>query len=297
MSTNPLFQTALCPYSIQQSMTLRKLELQNRLETISRVMGEQKDIYVYLANDPFPVDPPSAGGNVVTVPPLLFISPDEFPPHLRISSLNDPKLEQDNYFEEVAEWLYQTFPQIQKKKIGWKDKEAFKLYIRFMQNPDMARRGFNFCMHHETAHIFHNHKTPTAFYMILSVVLAIIMGICASFILAMIHVIFLSITISLLSYHVLNIFHSRSQEKEADSTAIKITRDADGAAYLFQQIQEQQKEIKKRKDVPFYVKWLIISSGDDLTMALTHDLESRRIACIRKEMSQGSMSDCSYYRI
>lgn len=295
MPINPMFTTSFDYQNAYNSILARKAELQDRLSHSLEKMGSQKKLMLDWERMPFPTIPPHATSNPtygwVTLPILSFISPEELPPHLRVKSVDDPKLEDDGYFEQLSDWLTTTFS-LPKRAVTWEDKQAFKLYVRFMQNPEMAKKGFDFTVHHELAHILHSHAEQGVSFLAKLVFFcfalltggAVLGSAGMSFSVATI-----SLALALTVYKVCNFvagcLQSRKKEWEADTTAVQTTKDLQGPTYLFEQMRSQMAASRNDPQAPWYAKLLITPSGDLIPFGITHQLESTRSAALQNEFA------------
>lgn len=80
----------------------------------------------------------------------------------------------------------------------------------------------------------------------------------------------------------------KQMEKEADRTALEVTKDVDGASYVLQTFQAHAQQIRteSRLKLDWKDKLLITPSGDDLPYIFTHQLYSNRITSFKTALAQ-----------
>ena len=79
-------------------------------------------------------------------------------------------------------------------------------------------------------------------------------------------------------------------EGEADRTALHATNDMEGSVYLFETTKAQNRQSRQDPQAPRLVKLMITSSGDFVPFIVSHQLESNRIASLKKEYEAMSPS-------
>src|SRR5438105_381507 len=128
-SLHPFFKTAYAASKSKIALSERRTELENRINEIFKSMGGQHQVYLRFHYELFPLAPPCARGDVITLPILSLLSPKEFPTHLQVDGPDDPKLNDPKYFDQIADWIADSFSLV-KSPVTWLDKQAFKLYLR-----------------------------------------------------------------------------------------------------------------------------------------------------------------------
>jgi Zn-dependent protease with chaperone function len=283
-SLHPFFNT---PYTPQQSlMSLRKraTELQHRLNQLFQSMGGKRKIQLCFHNDLFPSTPPFARANQVHLPVLPLISPNEFPAHLQVKDLNDPRLDDPKFFEQVADWISEVFL-LPRSKVSWMDKHTFKLYLRLMENPEMATKALHFIYLHELGHILRHHdeqpctNSESFFYKLMLFLTAVIIWVHEPW------------GQSIEKWT--NSMATKKLEREADKIAVVHSKDVEGAAYLLRTMQAQNTQTRSDPTTPKLVKLFLTPSGDSIPLILSHQLNSNRIASIRSDFAEASSLELS----
>lgn len=281
-SLHPFFNTPYTPQKPMLSLRQRATELQHRLNQVFQSMGGKEKIQLCFHSDIFPVAPPWAIRNQVHLPVLPLISPQEFPEHLQVKGLDDPKLNNPEFFEQVADWISDVFL-LPRSKVTWKEKHFFKLYLRLMENPEMATRALNNIYHHELAHILQHHdqqphsNSEGFFCKLMLFMIAIVIWVYEP----------MGKSIEKLT----NSRATKKLEREADKIAVVHTKDVEGPAYLLRTIQAQNKQTRRDPTTPMLVKLFLTPSGDSIPWILSHQLESNRIASIRSDFTQASANE------
>lgn len=260
----PFFETPFDPEWLDESFERRMLELSKRVNQIFQSMGGEGEVPVHFHRG---LDGASASKEGIHLSGLYLNSPEEYPPHLRIKDPNDPKLDDPVFLKQLADLFWGPGVSFTKRGV-----ENFRWYLRFMQDPEMAKRGFNFILHHEIAHIFHHHveesRPPENFYY--------------RFMIAVL--VWLHEPIGKwLDQWIDN--PTKRREREADRTALMLTKDVEGAIYPNQVYQAHYQQVRRCKP-NWRNKLSLTPSGESVASIFSHYLDSNRNAFFKSALAQ-----------
>jgi hypothetical protein len=242
---------------------------------------------------------PSARTSIIHIPYLFLIKTEDLPAQLRLNGWDDPRLESDEYLEQAARWT-KRFLGLEREKLDLMKKEALKIFLKFINDPELSEKAKEFILNHEIAHIFYDHrsyaniqsnirhslrskKTLTAMGLIILTSLCLFARTSLSpyLILPSRTTIF----VSLLAMQVISqIRLSHKEERGADLLAAKISKDiAQGGAYLFKVFKEHQKKARHRH--PF-LRLVYSPSGNNRALYFTHPSEKERLHYLTQLASQ-----------
>ena len=230
------------------------------------------------------------------------------PQDLRVIDPFDLRLEDDKFLQKISVWISDNF-EIPKIKIGRIQKESLKVYLKFIQNPDMAKNAIKFVIKHELGHVANNHGEKKLLFYLKSIGVCVSFSVIAVIILAVviplsistsIFVVFIAgIISSIATCKIGGIFISLQHEREADAFAIKEDRSAaDGGIYFFEVIKNHFKSFRERKDLSLKEKVLskiAFAPDGDSRFDFHHPHESERIRSIRQSIKGSSLYDLSRY--
>lgn len=239
----------------------------------------------------------------IDVPSLLLLDIDDIPQDLRITNPSDPRLEDDKFVQKISDWISDRF-EIPRAKISRLQKEGLKVYLKFIQNPETAKKAIKFIIKHELGHVANNHGEHYLRFYFKSIGVCLSFSIIATIILAfvlpvsvfsfLITVLVASNISSFALCKIGGIFIALQHEREADAFAIQNDRSAaDGGIYYFELVKSHFKALRERTDLSLKERMLsklYFSSDGDSRLDLYHPSESERIKTI-KHMMNGSRSN------
>ncbi|NGX60463.1 MAG: hypothetical protein KR126chlam3_01637 [Chlamydiae bacterium] len=173
--------------------------------------------------------------------PLALLGPEDLPKDLQVEGPDDSKLHSDKYFFRLKVWLTETFGMDPSTLCNLR--EFFDVHLRTWKNPQMIDRIKRFAIAHEIGHIFHRHIPGNwdRFYSFsVSLVMVIFLFAFFPFYLAAILSI-LVIDVSKRAFKALREYSEQYQEKEADFSAVQLTKDLPAAKAFFHALDESHK--------------------------------------------------------
>ncbi|HSW87435.1 MAG TPA: M48 family metalloprotease [Rhabdochlamydiaceae bacterium] len=274
--------------------------VQSMMSKMGIDIGKRK-LALFIEEDPFCVNPKyeyQTDMEYLNIPPLLLFDPNEAPAQFKFNGPNDPKLNDDKIIQDFANWICRKLD-LPKKRITNRDKQAIRLYFKFMQNPEKAKHAIPFILGHELSHFsnddglkgmlidFLSRLGGIAFSFVLSVVLVIVFSLSSP------AALIFFLTTAFVSYHAIykvGFCHFfRLQERKADEMSVtKLPGVSEGAIYLFETLRDFQKEMRNQKSLSLKDRILhrimIKSNGDNRICKFTHFTETQRIKHIQKVM-------------
>jgi hypothetical protein len=260
------------PANFMPAWTSRHEEMQNRIREVARRMGMSNHATIPLIRNPdcvvgFGMHSDGVG---VCVPDLMMIKPQDVPPHLRLGTMHDPRLQDNRYIEEVTDWV--------KRHLGINQplnasplmiKYTIKQFLKYLSNPDLAERGIDFVIHHEVAHLYYQHHDKRSLFCDKMIRLSLLLKVCVvGFICAALGIAFpgSSYLFTLrLAGSVIGMKKSsdafqrhhrkkvcRAQEKEADLLAARISGNGKGGAYRFERYRLDQLALRNHPALGFW---------------------------------------------
>lgn len=237
--------------------------------------------------------------NLVRVPSWFLLKCEDIPAQFRITSMEDPRLCDENFLNSMAYWINEKFDKegitsiITPASYG-----ALQRVIKLMRSPELYEKSKDFTIAHELAHLNHNqlklktfslHKIQkvisvfgfTGGILLFALSLLIIPVVSAAVTLAMGGI---AATVSIGSVALkLNtekplLNDSIMEEKRADLDAVKTLKDAEGAIYLFETYLQQNRAI--RQSHSFIKNYHIDKNGNNLGDK-KHPLLTERVAYLR----------------
>ncbi|GAB4188269.1 MAG: hypothetical protein Tsb0015_08120 [Simkaniaceae bacterium] len=298
MSLHPLFKT---PYNNKyDSLAARKKETEERLKSMVKDLNGElspDDVFVKFSKKIFTI--PHSSEETIYLPSLCLLAPQEFPPPLKISGPDDPKLDDDGFLNQLIFWIEcatkskVTGSLYEKKKIDWKKREYVKQYIRLMQDAGKAQKAFDWILGHELGHIVMHHKSqyPDRLSTYLSMDIPSLMTSIISS-LGLMFLFSLDFGKTLETFVVQyfsarffsSIFQSQKNEHEADIFGLRLAKEIEGPKYLFETEMIQMQ--KERHALPFYLRWMVTPSGNFFPLALTHGFSSSRVKLMQNAISK-----------
>ena len=216
--------------------------------------------------------------------PLMVLTPDDIPPHLRIHSRKDLRWKNDTYIKEFTEWISKAF-KIPQKNLKSLKKLLKNFYLNFWKDPEMFKRSRRFILSHEIGHVYHKH-TPCKWDGLLAIFLStlltrILMGFVCSIYLIIIF--FLSIKIHSFALKHLRQYYYRNQEHQADLTALKATNDFEAAKYFFTCFAKCRRRIWKKLTCFEKISRVIFSPGS--VFPISHPTPKARIEYLQNHLA------------
>lgn len=223
---------------------------------------------------------PRAWSNVIEIPPLMLLNWDEVPQSIRFDGPKDPSLSDLKKVQEFTNWAcrHLNLPRI---NVSFYHRDVLKLYLKFMQDPEKAKKALMFIFAHELGHIHYNHF-HTALNHLYGALIAgfgittyATRSLSIPFILRIPLICVAGIISSLALFKIGHSYSSRKAEQEADTFAAQNSSDRiEGGIYLFKVLLDHQKQLKKEN---FFYNIVFSSDGCNRLLYLSHPSEQFRI--------------------
>lgn len=248
-----------------------------------------------MLRDPFDMIPRANNSGDILIPTLCLVNKNELPSHLNITNPFDPRLKDPEWFKQFGLWLAEHLG-TQIKAPNFLERENFRLYIKFLQNPDKASKAIQFILGHELGHIVYRHEGSSPLPGKIALLSAAIFGTTISYSLcvkneaieiATAKLCFGALVgmVSFVCLRTLRLLQkSRQNERLADQFSFKMNSTAaEGAIYLFDVLKKHYQTVKK--EIPSSLNWreylinhLIINSDGEIRMLnWTHDSFEERM--------------------
>lgn len=142
-----------------QKFSLRAMALKV-LETMSLSMGfsRERSIDVSISADPMEFIPRTTvftykeESGVICLPALVFFDALEIP----FNGADDPELRDLKKLQEFVDRVSDAFF-LNKKKVTLFDSYRLSLYLKFLEDPERAKKALKFTLGHELGHLFYHH--------------------------------------------------------------------------------------------------------------------------------------------
>ena len=198
------------------------IKLQKLVNLLVKECDIKKDITARIEYSSYA--PASAAGNYIWINPLFLLDWNALPDRLKISGIDDPKLQKKEFYKDFFNYISHEFQMYIPQEISGMDIFCLLLFIQLKNDPKQYYSAIRTMIAHELGHIHHEHSLSKS-----SMVEAIRAfsdrwpTICTLFS----PILFI---ISIIS----EISHTRSQETQADRFAAELLKDAAiGADYGF----------------------------------------------------------------
>jgi hypothetical protein len=301
--------------SLKEIEPLKKIKERrlNRLSAIEELilsLGQPLDYLLPSINALMLPDPydmlPGVQGSKFLLPALCLLDNEELPSHLRITDPLDPRLNDPVWFDQFGLWLEEHLG-TKAKKPNFLQRESFRLYIKFLQDPDKASKAIQFILGHELGHVVYRHKDPWSFlFEKTALVSASVLGMVISSSLRSkeesIQTIICKVSFgglvgmtSLIGFRILKFLReNKSREMQMDQFSFKINSNAsEGAIYLFDLLKKHYQGVKKNLSQTlnwreYLVSHLLINSDGELRIFnWTHGSFLERMEEAKKYSSHG----------
>ncbi len=269
--------------------------------------GSRRRIFVRLSSN---IDTPSAcvltsSEGRVSVPLFFLVHPQEIPDEFR-----DPK---GFNAEKLSKWCAQLWNNVQQElyttpvmdgvycsppkdhQFDLEQCEMFRLYLETFTKlqPEEIKKWYDFLLFHELGHIAleHGPSSLEPFYRKKAFVIGLLAILFTAGFFFPLGILLTAGAALLLALYAIGgyliIRHQLRKEKEADLFSAETSSDhAQGGEIFFRSMQEHLKTRRCAKDIPWYAKALISSSGDLRTEAFHHGTATKRLRAIRKAAPQ-----------
>jgi hypothetical protein len=210
----------------------------------------------------------------VTIPISFLLKVEDIPAQFRVSGLEDPRINDENFLRQVAQWLNtkisegfgSTGPQV-------KHSDVQKMFL-WMNDPALFEKSKDFVFAHEVAHCSQSlwrEVALSAAWIGGGIVLSIVFflnPIPAAVLIAVASVMVVAQVASA-------IFLSRFHEKEADLKAAEALKDASGGIYENNHSLEWNQQLLAQESCPRWIKWTHDAEGNFLLDVLHPSLTER----------------------
>lgn len=236
---------------------------------------------------------PSTDGKIIYCSHLLLLTQRDIPKEYRIANDQDPKLGDDKFLLNFAHWSDYYFGlSTERTALTLREKEAVRIALKLLLNPDQHANMIRFILGHEVSHIINkdcdSHKSPdkillSSFFYSKFTLLAIlaIVGLALGahykgylpdrkiwkYALAG-----YATAVALSILYQAN--HNRGHESKADlASATQVQGAREGGIYLFETLKRHQ------STSPL---WIYTPFGTNLALSLTHPSEGARVDYLKK---------------
>lgn len=154
-------QKELSPIAYQR---LKKIE--EDANAMAKEMGIDQEIKLFIEKDKInDLSLKTSTKNLDSKTAAIFISElfflvdlDDFPENMKPAGKNDPRLNSDDYFKEVACWIH-TFLGADYKHVNLsaEQKKNIKVYFMLLSNIELFPRARDFVLRHEMGHVLCGH--------------------------------------------------------------------------------------------------------------------------------------------
>lgn len=240
---------------------MRFEEVKSKIRNLEEKMKIPKTVQLKLTSFN---ESPSAGiiSNTIKIPIWFLFKYEDIPLRFRITDLDDPRLNDKNYLNCLAEWMNERFREAGLSSVIRKtDYGSLQTVIKLMRDRNLYEKSKDFTLGHELSHLNHvqlgqwylNHEKKSI--STVGVIGGILLLFLAVSISPFVHLAVtltaggIAITISTLGIltHLKTMGSSRSvieEEKIADMESAEVLQDATGGIYLFETYRHQNLAIR-----------------------------------------------------
>jgi hypothetical protein len=278
-------------------------EIKSKIRILESKMGMAKSVGLILGQ--FNETPcAQLKNNAISLPTWFLFKYEDIPLRFRMTDLNDPRLGDQNFLNELADWMNAKFYEAGVMSvIRPADYGILQAVIKFMRDRDLYEKSKDFTVSHELAHLNHAqveqqtlylHNVPEAIS-----VAGILGGILLLFLtVSIIPFVHLAVTLTvggiaatistlgilawLNKNKLLTSLSSKEEEKIADMDAAKALQNAEGGIYLFETYCQQNLAVRRNNPT---LRTFIDENGNNLRDK-NHPPLTERIAYLRQWQSQ-----------
>lgn len=255
------------------NLDVRINDLNSKMKVFEEKMGVEKS--VKLALDEFNTTPVAIlEKNTIQLPTWFLFKYEDIPPRFRIADLEDARLTDQNFLNELTEWMNAIFRGAGLSSVIRRtDHGVLQTVIKLMRDRDLYERSKDFTLCHELAHLNHVQAEQKIFYLngiqdSISIS-GVIGGILLLFLsVAIIPFVHLAVTLAVggiaavvsiygviawlnKAKSALSPSSAIEEEKYADMDAVKTLQDASGGIYLFETYRHQNLAIRRSDPTQF----------------------------------------------
>lgn len=230
--------------------------LKSRVQDLERRMGLENR--VTLAITSFNKSPAAVQQkNVIRLPSWFLLRYEDIPPHLHVQDVNDPRLSDPHFLNQVADWMNRTLGSMGVSTISRPmSLGCLQIFLKLLRDPDSYEKCKDFTIGHELGHLKYSqsarkeyqlHQGINAVSVGGVVVGLLVLILTTNFLLPVVHVT-LTIGVSCLAIAISiggvvawvnkparsHNLSAIEEEKKADLDAAKMLGDASGAIYFFE---------------------------------------------------------------
>jgi hypothetical protein len=278
-------------------------EIKSRIRHLEGKMGVGKS--VQLALNAFHKSPCAyLGQNTIKLPTWFLFKYEDIPAGFRVASLDDPRLLESHFLNELAAWMNEKFREAGLSSvIRPADHGTLQRVIGLMRDCDLYEKSRDFTLGHELAHLNHTQvkeRILQALYLQESVSAAGIVGGIFLLCVALSIIPFVHLTVTLIvagvaiSVSIAAIvfwlnkatppasISSVEEEREADMDALNTLQEARGGIHYFETLRQQNLAVRQSNPDQ---RRVIDENGNNLRDK-KHPTLTERIAYIRHWQSQ-----------
>jgi hypothetical protein len=215
---------------------------------------------------------------MISIPLSFLLKVEDIPPAFRISGLNDPRFDDENFLGQVARWL-----NVKIKEAGLDSKcnpitvlDVQKMFM-LMNEPEQFEKSKDFVFAHEVAHFTQNSLTNYLIIIGASIAATIIIFACP-----------IPLSIATAAYAAFSVAQlvgivmlRKFYEKDADLKAAEALQDTSGGIYFNNFRLECNKRMMEQKECPEWIKWLHDAQGN-FRVDILHPSLSERIKYLKE---------------
>ncbi len=241
-------------------------EIRSKVQLFEGKMGVGKSVKLALGE--FNAAPcAELQNNTIRLPTWFLFKYDDIPHRFHVANLDDPRLADQNFLNELARWMNEKFQEAGLSSVVRRaDHGILQTVIKKMREQELYEKCKDFTLCHELAHLNHAQVEQRTFYLnsiqeSISVA-GIIGGILLLFLaVAIIPIVHLTVTLAVggiaVTVSILAILSwlnkakpaltssAIEEEKHADMDALEVLQDATGGIYLFETYRQQNLAVRR----------------------------------------------------
>jgi hypothetical protein len=280
-------------------------EIKSKIKLFEGKMGVEKSVELALGE--FNTSPCAVlQNNTIKLPTWFLFKYDDIPVRFRVVNLDDPRIADNNFLNELAGWMNARFQEAGiSSVIRPADHGILQTVIKKMRDQNLYEKCKDFTLCHELSHLNHSQIQQRTYYLNGVQEIISVSGVIGSILLLFLAVAiipFVELTVTLVvggiatTVSILAIlawlnrakpsslpsFSAIEEEKHADLDAIKTMQDASGGIYLFETYRQQNQAVRRSDPTQMHY---IDEHGNNLKDK-NHPPLTERIAYLRQWQAQ-----------
>jgi hypothetical protein len=247
-STNPL------PTSVFNFQT-RQEELLQKIRIFENKLGMSHPVKMAIGN--FDIMPQAhLLKNTIEIPPWLLFKTEDIPPQFCVANLDDPRLTDPNFLNEMADWMNGKIKESGLSSLcDPADTKTLQRVIRLMSDRDGYEKAKDFILGHGTAHLSQDLKTTVILHAIIgyaplaAIILCLVLAAVSLPFVNIAFILGLGIAVSTASFASAYFLQTKivnpfwiEEGKKADSDTVRALQDARGGIYLLDTLRHHNKK-------------------------------------------------------